>query len=54
MYQYGHVDIRVLKDILGHENISLTQIYTHTSNLQIKKAIDMNPLSNSNQKRNEN
>lgn len=46
MYQHGHVDIRVLKDILGHENISLTQIYTHTSSEQIKRAIDLNPLAN--------
>lgn len=45
MYQHGNVDIRVLKDILGHENLGTTQIYTHVSNTQIKKAIDANPLS---------
>ncbi|MBQ3052284.1 MAG: tyrosine recombinase XerC [Clostridia bacterium] len=46
MYQHGNVDIRVLKDILGHENLGTTQIYTHVSNRQIKNAIDANPLSN--------
>jgi len=45
MYQHGDVDIRVLKDILGHSNLGTTQIYTHISNTQIKNAIDSNPLS---------
>ncbi len=45
MYQHGDVDIRVLKDILGHSNLGTTQIYTHISNAQIKTAIDSNPLS---------
>ena len=31
MYQHGNVDIRVLKDILGHSNLGTTQIYTHVS-----------------------
>lgn len=45
MYQHGNVDIRVLKDILGHANLGTTQIYTHISDKQIKNAIDSNPLS---------
>jgi site-specific recombinase XerD len=45
MYQYGHVDIRVLKDILGHENLGTTQIYTHLSDEQMAKAAQANPLS---------
>ena len=45
MYQHGNVDIRVLKDILGHSNLGTTQIYTHISNAQIKNAIDSNPLA---------
>ena len=45
MYQHGNVDIRVLKDILGHANLGTTQIYTHISDRQIKSAIDSNPLA---------
>jgi len=45
MYQHGNVDVRVLKDILGHANLGTTQIYTHVSDKQIKHAIDSNPLS---------
>ena len=47
MYQEGGVDIRVLKDILGHKSISLTQIYTHTNPQSIKQALNSNPLSKS-------
>lgn len=45
MYQQGHVDIRVLKDILGHENLGTTEIYTHVSNEQMANASNANPLS---------
>ena len=46
MYQHGNLDIRVLKDILGHANLGTTQIYTPVSNTQIKQAVDSNPLAN--------
>ena len=45
MYQQGGVDIRVLKDILGHENLGTTEIYTHLSSEQIRTAAENNPLS---------
>lgn len=45
MYQSG-TDIRTLKEVLGHSNISTTQIYTHVSNQQIKKATENNPINN--------
>ena len=45
MYQHGKTDIRVLKDLLGHENLSTTEIYTHVSNEQIKEAVQSSPLS---------
>lgn len=45
MYQYGDVDIRVLKDVLGHANLGTTQIYTHVADSQVRGAINSNPLS---------
>ena len=51
MYQQGGVDTRVLKDILGHENMNTTEIYTHLSNEQIKNAINSNPLAKVNKKK---
>ena len=45
MYQSGAVDIRVLKDILGHEQLNTTQIYTHVSNQGMEDAMKHNPLS---------
>lgn len=45
MYKYGDVDIRALKDILGHTSVSTTQIYTHLDDEDLKKAVNKNPLS---------
>lgn len=45
MYQYGKVDVLLIKEILGHENLATTEIYTHIVSEQLKNAVDLNPLS---------
>ncbi len=45
MYQSGAVDVRILKDILGHEQLNTTQIYTHVSSAGMEEAMTHNPLS---------
>ncbi|MCI8471262.1 MAG: tyrosine recombinase XerC [Clostridia bacterium] len=45
MYQYGQVDIRALQELLGHESIATTEIYTHVSNDQVRNAVERNPLA---------
>ena len=46
MYKYGNVDIRALQELLGHESISTTEIYTHVDSEQIREAVEKNPLAN--------
>ena len=46
MYQSGAVDIRILKDVLGHEQLNTTQIYTHVVNRNLEQAVESNPLAN--------
>jgi integrase/recombinase XerD len=50
MYKYGHVDIRALQELLGHESIATTEIYTHLDKQQLKDAVDSNPLADITQK----
>ena len=45
MYQHGNVDVLLLKEILGHENLGTTEIYTHITKEQTRKAIETNPLA---------
>lgn len=45
MYKYGHVDIRSLQQILGHESIATTEIYTHIDEAQLQAAVNANPLA---------
>ena len=51
MYQSGKVDVRVLKEILGHEQLNTTQIYTHVSNADMEKAMTHNPLAHKKKKK---
>lgn len=44
MYKHGNVDLRALQMILGHENLSTTQIYTHVDNEQLRESTAANPL----------
>jgi site-specific recombinase XerD len=45
MYRHGKVDIRALQEILGHESIATTEIYTHVDSEQIRSAVESNPLA---------
>lgn len=45
MYKYGNVDIRSLQQILGHESVSTTQIYTHVDDERLREAVKSNPLN---------
>lgn len=45
MYRFGKVDMLALKEILGHEHVSTTEIYTHISTEQLRNAAKASPLS---------
>ena len=45
MYKYGKVDIRSLQQILGHESVATTEIYTHIDENQLQTAVNSNPLA---------
>lgn len=45
MYKYSKLDIRSLQQILGHESIATTEIYTHIDEHQLQSAVNSNPLA---------
>ena len=45
MFRYGHVDVRTLQQLLGHESLNTTQIYTAVDNDQLQSAVNSNPLA---------
>lgn len=44
MLQSG-VDVRTLQEVLGHDHLNTTQIYTHVDNAELRVAAQANPLS---------
>lgn len=44
MLQNG-VDVRTLQEVLGHEHLNTTQIYTHVDSSELRVAAEANPLS---------
>jgi site-specific recombinase XerD len=45
MYKHGKVDIRALQELLGHQSIATTEIYTHLDQQQLRDAVSKNPLA---------
>lgn len=53
MYQHGNVDIRILQEILGHTNLSTTEIYTHVASSQLENAVKSSPTATLHKKKRE-
>lgn len=45
MYRYGRADLRSLQQVLGHESLSTTELYTHLDNNQLQNTVNSNPLA---------
>lgn len=39
------VDVKTVQEVLGHENLNTTQIYTHIESTELKMAAEINPIS---------
>ncbi len=39
------VDVKTVQEVLGHENLNTTQIYTHIENTELRIASEANPIS---------
>lgn len=40
------VDVKTVQEVLGHEHLNTTEIYTHIEDSSLKIAAEANPLSN--------
>ena len=40
------VDVKTVQEVLGHEHLNTTEIYTHIENTELKIAAQVNPLAN--------
>ena len=50
MLQNG-VDVRTLQEVLGHDHLNTTQIYTHVDNDDLRAAARANPLGKTRKKK---
>ena len=41
----GGVDVKTVQEVLGHENLNTTQIYTHIESTELKIAAEANPIA---------
>ena len=41
----GGVDVKTVQEVLGHENLNTTQIYTHIESTELKIAAEANPIT---------
>ena len=45
MYRHGQADMLTLKEILGHEHVSTTEIYTHLDTKKLHDVVNSSPLA---------